>query len=124
MNQSFTISNAPWDFDYAIYFRHVGTDSGGRFVAYAQPVTMLAVSSEAETFDNPKPMLRVTKDALQQLMDELWRVGIRPSEGTGSAGALAATERHLQDMRRLALDHLEERKEIKGEHLPNTLEHR
>jgi hypothetical protein len=27
--------------------------------------------------------------------------GLRPSEGTGSAGALAATERHLKDMQRL-----------------------
>ncbi len=34
----------------------------------------------------------------QQLIDELWRCGLRPSEGTGSAGSLAATERHLRDM--------------------------
>ena len=27
--------------------------------------------------------------------------GIRPSEGSGSAGSLAATERHLHDMRAL-----------------------
>jgi hypothetical protein len=36
-------------------------------------------------------------------MDELWRVGLRPTEGTGSAGSLAATERHLKDMQRIAL---------------------
>ncbi len=40
----------------------------------------------------------------QLLMDELWRAGLRPTEGTGSAGALAATQHHLEDMRKIALD--------------------
>ena len=35
------------------------------------------------------------------LMDDLWQCGLRPSEGTGSAGALAATQKHLDDMRKL-----------------------
>ena len=34
----------------------------------------------------------------QELMDELWSCGLRPSEGSGSAGALKATETHLKDM--------------------------
>ena len=37
----------------------------------------------------------------QALTDRLWSAGFRPSEGSGSAGALAATERHLADMRKL-----------------------
>ncbi len=44
------------------------------------------------------------KIAAQQLMDDLWQCGIRPSEGSGSAGALAATERHLADMRKLVFE--------------------
>jgi hypothetical protein len=40
-------------------------------------------------------------------MDELWRVGLRPTEGSGSAGSLAATERHLSDMQRIAFKLLE-----------------
>lgn len=39
----------------------------------------------------------------QTLMDDLWHCGIRPTEGSGSAGALAATERHLSDLRTIAL---------------------
>jgi hypothetical protein len=39
----------------------------------------------------------------QQLIDELWRVGLRPTEGSGSAGSLAATERHLKDMQGIAM---------------------
>jgi hypothetical protein len=34
-------------------------------------------------------------------MDSLWSCGLRPSEGTGSAGALAATQAHLKDMQTL-----------------------
>lgn len=37
----------------------------------------------------------------QKLMDSLWQCGLRPSEGTGSAGALAATQDHLKDLRTL-----------------------
>ena len=37
----------------------------------------------------------------QELMDSLWECGVRPTEGTGSAGSLKATERHLADMQKL-----------------------
>lgn len=40
----------------------------------------------------------------QALMDRLWKTGLRPTEGSGSAGALAATERHLTDMQRLVFE--------------------
>lgn len=49
-----------------------------------------------------EPTLRLRPEDAQGLMDELWRVGLRPTEGTGSAGSLAATERHLADMRSVA----------------------
>jgi hypothetical protein len=37
----------------------------------------------------------------QELIDDLWRAGLRPTEGSGSAGSLKATENHLNDMRRI-----------------------
>ena len=40
-------------------------------------------------------------EASQKLMDMLWNCGLRPTEGTGSAGAMAATQKHLEDMRTL-----------------------
>ena len=43
------------------------------------------------------------KEPLQGLMDSLWDCGIRPTEGTGSAGSLKATQNHLEDMRKLVL---------------------
>lgn len=48
------------------------------------------------------PALLLPNDDAQRLMDELWNCGLRPSEGSGSAGSLAATERHLADMRSMA----------------------
>lgn len=55
-----------------------------------------------ETVENDslygEPAMHFSYDEAQRLMDELWRCGLRPSEGSGSAGSLAATERHLKDM--------------------------
>lgn len=51
--------------------------------------------------DPMKPTFSLDLDRAQELMDELWNCGLRPTEGTGSAGALAATQRHLDDMRKL-----------------------
>ena len=49
----------------------------------------------------PPVALRLADCRAQELMDRLWTAGLRPTEGRGSAGALAATERHLEDMRKL-----------------------
>ena len=47
------------------------------------------------------PVLRIDDTAAQVLMDDLWQAGFRPTEGSGSAGSLRATERHLEDMRKI-----------------------
>lgn len=44
---------------------------------------------------------RFDASAAQSLMDELYAAGVRPSEHTWSEGRDAATQAHLQDMRRL-----------------------
>lgn len=43
----------------------------------------------------------MTNDRAQELMDDLWHAGLRPTEGFGSAGAIRAVERHLDDYRKL-----------------------
>ena len=48
-----------------------------------------------------EPSFHLETDQAQTLMDDLWNAGIRPTEGSGSAGALRAVERHLEDMRTL-----------------------
>ena len=54
-----------------------------------------------------EPTGRITKQAAQVLMDDLWAAGLRPTEGTGSAGSLKATEKHLDDMRRIVAKKLD-----------------
>jgi hypothetical protein len=51
-----------------------------------------------------RPTFSLDVDQAQTLMDDLWNCGLRPTEGTGSAGALAATQKHLEDMRRLVFN--------------------
>jgi hypothetical protein len=51
--------------------------------------------------EQSSPAFSISRDDAQAFMDELWHVGIRPTEGSGSAGSLAATERHLNDMQRI-----------------------
>lgn len=46
--------------------------------------------------------LSLQNEAAQKLMDDLWDAGLRPSEGSGSAGSLAATQKHLADMKQIA----------------------
>lgn len=44
----------------------------------------------------------------QQLMDDLWHCGFRPTDGAGTAGAMRAVERHLEDMRTLVFNKTKE----------------
>ena len=54
---------------------------------------------EREMYEVVNPVCRLSKTAAQQLMDDLWTCGVRPSEGQGSAGQLAAIQEHLKDMK-------------------------
>ncbi len=47
------------------------------------------------------PAMTLSMDDAQRFIDELWRAGLRPTDGAGNAGALAATLRHLEDFRAL-----------------------
>lgn len=69
---------------------------------FAEPIVITA----SETYENvnPPPTFELSIASAQLLMDDLWQAGIRPSEGTGSAGALLATQKHLEDMRKLVFD--------------------
>lgn len=88
---------------------YVGANTGASRYA-VKPVVFVTAEEGVLT----PPAMRLSIDAGQKLMDELWRAGLRPSEGTGSAGALAATERHLRDMQKIAFSVLESRPSAAG----------
>lgn len=56
------------------------------------------------------PHVTFTNAEAQRLTDQLWSLGFRPTEGAGSAGAMAAKEAHLKDLQNL-VDWLEKRVE-------------
>ena len=72
--------------------------SGKGGTSVATGLTMEKVN-EGEMFGQSP--IQLSTLAAQELMDQLWQAGLRPSEGSGSAGSLKATERHLEDMRKL-----------------------
>jgi hypothetical protein len=78
---------------------HIGTPSPlPRRWSVAQPLTF---TEQPEGTAYTEPVMVLSQKDAQQLMDELWQCGLRPSEGTGSAGAMAAVQKHLEDMRTL-----------------------
>lgn len=54
----------------------------------------------------PPEAFAMRNEDAQILMDDLWAAGLRPMEGSGSAGALLATQGHLLDMRKIAFHKL------------------
>lgn len=66
--------------------------------AVANPVTF-TVTDEIATLT--PPMMQFIPDQAQNLMDELWTVGFRPTQGKQSEGQMGATTYHLNDMRAL-----------------------
>jgi len=68
----------------------------------AQPIQL----KEVNEGDSQRPFLGISTHEAQVLMDDLWDCGIRPSEGSGSAGSLKATQNHLGDMRKIVFKKL------------------
>jgi hypothetical protein len=61
---------------------------------------------KCKKFQYVKPFVTLSIEQAQILMDSLWVCGVRPTEGSGSAGSLAATEKHLADMRSIVFNRL------------------
>jgi len=77
------------------------TDEPRPQIARALPLVFEVIDQNTYQGQELAPTFSLQPSAAQELMDELWRCGLRPTAGHGSAGAIAATERHLEDMRAL-----------------------
>ena len=69
------------------------------FIKSTHHVILPVIAKAADEGTCIEPFMRLNVDEAQNLIDTLWDCGLRPSEGTGSAGAFAATQAHLSDMR-------------------------
>lgn len=99
MNQKIYASRK--DFGRGISITLVDEQSNGVWVG--EPVLMTRLKND---YEHVQPTMNIENDTAQQLMDQLWQCGLRPSEGTGSAGSLAATQAHLEDMKTIAFSAL------------------
>lgn len=73
---------------------------------YSQDYTKRIVDIVVEHRDPSDCSVRMAslllgRENAQVLMDDLWRCGVRPTDGAGTAGSMRAVERHLEDMRAL-----------------------
>lgn len=98
MSAKLLLHVAPWSVDVQVLVAEVG--AAGDIVGVARPMVIERVKEG----DSRQPTMQMSRADAQDLMDQLWQIGLRPSEGTGSAGAMAATQAHLQDMRRLVFE--------------------
>lgn len=82
--------------ELSFYFR-TRSESG---IGVAEPL-VIKLSNPEDLYVEPMPTFTLLPEEAQALMDSMWDAGLRPTEGSGSAGAMAATQRHLEDMRTL-----------------------
>jgi hypothetical protein len=93
------IERHPWS--DRVEFVYAEKRDSGLYVA--EPI-ILKEKTAAQEGEAPPITFALRTEKCQELMDRLWQLGLRPSEGTGSAGALAATQKHLDDMRKLVFE--------------------
>ena len=81
------------------------TDGLGVFIDwYRSPDNFLTIKEplhfeKRDIYEETPQVCNLSKTAAQQLMDDLWACGVRPTEGRGSAGQLVAVQEHLKDMK-------------------------
>ena len=80
--------------------------SGDYLVAKPVEFETLSDSDDRQT----PPMMQLQAGQAQLLIDALWDVGLRPTQGKQSEGQVAATERHLHDMRAIVFEKLKVQK--------------
>ncbi len=86
----------PYALSVGLYF--VADDKSG----IVKPILMEMETKNQHGFHLPS--LEITLEDAQQLINELWRVGMRPHNGEGTSAQVDALKYHLEDMRKLVFD--------------------
>jgi len=74
--------------------------------SHSQSVAKKIELVQCEKYVTPEVFAEIEMQEAQILMDDLWAAGVRPTEGSGSAGAMKAVMNHLDDMRKIAFKKL------------------
>lgn len=101
MRMKFHLQSA--SYGRGVELRLCSLNAAGDIDGEAQPAIFHSIK-EGEMWN--APMATITKDAAQNLIDELWALGYRPERGQMSIGQVAATEKHLNDMRTIVFSRM------------------
>jgi len=85
--------------DFHVIQRPAGDPFG--VLAVGHPVVMRTLDPDEGPWPADGPTFRLRRDQVQELVDRLWNLGYRPSEGAGSVGALAQAEDHIKSLKRV-----------------------
>lgn len=74
----------------------VGLIRSGDGRAYMTDITFTKMQEGVTVPD--ASMFRLDDEQAQALMDDLWTCGVRPTDGAGSAGAMAQAQEHIGNL--------------------------
>lgn len=75
----------------------LGLDHTGQSVSIAKELTL---EPRAE-YESANRFAQLSMAAAKELMDDLWRAGVRPTDAVSGDATMQATKDHLADMRKL-----------------------
>ena len=79
---------------FYMYLDYTGKDK-------VQAVTDFEITERDAYDSSTEPVCTMSGQDAQELFDQMWTMGMRPSDGDASIGQLAATQKHLSDMRKI-----------------------
>lgn len=85
-------ADTPWSQNISIHFGRLDFAKGSDSWECASSLLMQTYV-EGNVY---MPLLTLNQTEAQALMDSLWDCGVRPTEGSGSAGAMLAVRDHLK----------------------------
>lgn len=99
----------PYELQFSLQHNWIGNTFGLYLLSKSQSNGKKAIATNItfQTLEDNQlieaPLLSLSQQEAQDLADQLYAVGIRPSQAAGSAGQLDAVKYHLEDMRTLVL---------------------
>lgn len=99
-NLDIQINNNPAMRGYEVY---LGNRTGDKPLLYDLTIT----EREYSPGQLIRPTAVMTRQHAQQVMDELWRAGVRPNNGQGSMAQVEALQNHLADMQKISFSLLD-----------------
>lgn len=90
----FRVVNEPHRFGFAVFMFNEHTRE------MVKPAVLEVEYIEKNTVYGP-PTFEFSTEQAQNLMDELWKAGVRPNNGESSVSHVEALKYHLEDMRKL-----------------------